>query len=312
MKRFLAVHVSGAGFLTLVCVTAGCMAINRPPAIPYDSAASLFEEAKLTYRVDAGKLQVPVSVARIEGQLVSYEQVPSSLRDRESSGVLEILYPHPNKREGYGLARVTIQSKLPSAIEPPATKSSFTKMVSESARKVPVVGSMVATEHEAEETWELDVPRAQLDRIVTRMNDQRYFERRTTSTETVKILAELDGHEVEKAWNRIDEMDELMVTVRSHGRLVSYKRGEGVDQMAHPPANSVAAYRAYAAQDAAQGGPGSGFLAGGPVLPGVSADPSVPAGYGSVDPRTIAGPGPTMPGAPQLTRLPNVEPSSAR
>ena len=42
-----------------------------------DSQAGIYDKAQIRYELDAGKLNVPLSVAHIEGQLVSYEQMPT-------------------------------------------------------------------------------------------------------------------------------------------------------------------------------------------------------------------------------------------
>lgn len=269
-----------------LCVASGCIAINRPPAVPMDSAASLFEKAQITYKVDAGRQQAPVSVARIEGQLVSYQQMPSGPLAGDTQGTLEIEYPHPRQRDGYALAKVTIRTKFPAG--PAGAEQSFSEKMVDGVRQTPVIGKMVPGTSVVEEIWEYDVPRGQFDRAVSKMNTQRYFERHTKSEGQVEINARLDGNKVNKSWNRVDDLDQIMLDARAHGRLVSYKRSGSADQATYPPPESVAAYRAYAAQDAAHGAPSTGFLAGGPALPGVTANPQATSSHSGLDPRNIA------------------------
>lgn len=283
----------------LLCVLlgfVGCKASGyKGPAIPYDSAAALYEQAQLTYVVDASKLQVPISVAQIEGQHVSYQQVPSAIQQGRTLGRVEIEYPHPRGKSGYALARVTIESKFASEGEKPSVAS-----------RVPVVGQWIDPPTQVEEVWELDIPRSDLDRVVAQLNQVRYFDRDTKAPGPVSIEAKLDGRALNKSWERVPELDELMVAVRGHGHLVAYQRTPTTSMLAGPPPSSIAAYRAYAAEDARYAQRPQGYLAGGSALPGVAVNPSAPydASYG-----TMIASRPPGPNAPRVSQIPNPAPT---
>jgi hypothetical protein len=288
----------------------GCKAGYLPPKVPYDSAASLYDRARVLYQVDAGKLQVPVSVARIEGQHVSYQQIPSSATSKSTLGRLEIAYPHPRGLKGYALARVTIQSRYPEAAPlPSSTDEVLAARIAETVAQVPLVGSAVAPTAEVEETWEMDVPRAELDRVVAELNQRGFYERKSAATGPVGIETSIDGHNVKKSWDRVPELDALMVAVRSRGRLIAYHRNARADRLAGPTPDSVLAYRAYAGQDARGGGLVNAYVAGGPAFPGVSADPQSMPG-------PTPGSGAYIAQAPvvqnRTARLPSVSPWGAR
>src|SRR5690606_19975863 len=97
--------------LALGWTTAGCSiaplylgpspAQKRPPEQP---------ETSITYELDAGKLNVPLAVARIEGQSVSYDQLPGSLWPERTVGKLHVTYPHADAPEGCARAEVRIDA----------------------------------------------------------------------------------------------------------------------------------------------------------------------------------------------------------
>jgi hypothetical protein len=267
---------------------------TRPP-VPYDSAASMYEKAQVTYEMDASKLQVPISVARVEGQLVSYQQVPSAIQNGATLGRLEIEYPHPRGREGFALARVTIESKFNEGSQERSLAS-----------RMPVVGKYVDPPTQVEEVWELDIPRGQFDRVVAQLNNQRYFDRGTGGSGPVKLQTRVDGYPVNKTWERVAELDQLMVAVRTYGHLVTYHRTPTTDKVAGPPPASIAAYRAYAQQDARYGPSTSQYVASGYTLPGVSANPAT--GYG-VPPGRMVAAQPAQPGNDRIGKLPNPAPT---
>lgn len=286
--------------MLLLCVVCGCKAGYRPPAMPYDSAASLFEKANLSYEVDAGALKAPVAVARIEGQQVSYDQLPSTLEDRTTFGRLEIEYPHPGDMPGYALARVTVKSKFPETVAS-GGKESLSDKWTASLRKAPLIGDAIDPPTQVEEVWELDLPRVGLDRAIAQLNQASYFERESQAEGPVKVTVKIDGQSVDKTWQRVPELDALMMAARSRGRLLSYKRSASAEKLAHRPPASIDAYRHYARLDSARGA--TGFAAAGSAAPAISANPQLPPpAYPVVDPRFAPGGGGVDPA--RIARLP--------
>lgn len=278
--------------LTLLALV-GCKGGYTRPLVPIDSAAGMYEKARVSYEVDAGEMQVPVSVAKIEGQLVSYQQVPSSLQAGETLGRLEIEYPHPRGLNGYALARVTVESSFAGKEGQTPSKTS----------KLPVVGAWTDPRTKTMEVWELDIPRSEFDRIVAALNQARYFDRSMDNPGPVSMAAKIDGNDVDKKWNRVAELDGLMVAVRGHGRLVTYNRTPTTDEVAGPVPKSVAAYRAYSAHDASFGPSPNAYVSSGYTLPGVSANPA--SGYGMPTGTMIANQ-PAPYGAPRVGQNPAI------
>jgi hypothetical protein len=226
---------------------------DRRPKVPIDSAAGLFDTAKIEYKLDAGQLNLPLAVTRVEGQLVSYDQVPSDPRRDSSIGTLKIEYPHPEGRQGYARARLEISSTAPNAGSAP-TPASSEKNDSTWSKVAHTMNPKrlwtAATERTAkvDEAWELDIPRARLDKAITSLNQAGYFDSKSKGIDGVAINAKVDGKQLNKSWQQVPDLNELMLEVRNQGRLVAYTRPAGDPATPNQP-SSIAAYQHYAEQD---------------------------------------------------------------
>lgn len=219
----------------LVLACAGCSSPFQS-VVRRDSAAGLYETASLEYRLDASRLNLPLTMTHVEGQLVSYDHTPSNPEPGESTGTLKLVYPHPSGRKDLALARVTIQSKLPSS----------TLADRSAAERLTAGGQPI------QEVWELDISRAELDRVVATLNSSGYFEKKSKRGPGVNVAATLDGRAVDKDWDQSPELDQLMVRVRSQGQLVGMDRPAGYRPSGTPP-SSVVAWRELSARKVAAG-----------------------------------------------------------
>jgi hypothetical protein len=198
--------------------------------VPLDAAAGLYEKASLTYRVDAGQLSIPLALSRIEGQLVSYDEVASGPLPNHAIGTLEVRYPHSAGKPDMAEARVVI-----------------------------VYEGDQASKQKTREVWTLDLPKAELDRMYEALRAANFFKGQPIPTAGIEITARLNGREVHKRWQAVPDLDDLMQQVRRRGQLASYKRAPTL----RDPAgllSSVAAYRQLIARDGGGDLPRSGPL----------------------------------------------------
>jgi hypothetical protein len=213
----------------------------RPHAVPLDSAAGMFDSAKIVYQVDAGQLCEPLAMARIEGQLVSYEQTPSAPLPNHSTGKLTVEYPHPQGKPGFALARVDVISRVPA---PTQADKSTAKLLAHGIewgwRKV------VPETNPADmssETWTLDIPKSHFDLAVGQLNNTGYFTVAKHGAPGVEIQTRLDGKTLDKRWRRVPELDALMLRARNAGQLVAYHRATSDNSRRPQEFASVAAYK---------------------------------------------------------------------
>lgn len=177
---------------------------------PLDASAGLFDSATLVYRLDASRLGVPLAVARVEGQRVAYEELASGPRPGESTGTLQLTYPHPSGRANLAQAKVIIESGA--AATDDATPWFLNR-------------ALAQPQSVAREVWVLDITRNELGALVQTLQNVGFFQEGAFKG-GVEITAQLNLTKIKKDWQPVPQLDELMRRVRSQGQLVSYSRGQ--------------------------------------------------------------------------------------
>jgi hypothetical protein len=176
--------------------SSGCAKWKKQP-MALDSVACMYDRAQITYRVDASRLRLPLAVSKVEAQHVSYQESPSSPEPGNSIGTLIVRYPHPLGKPDAALAEVVIDSHPKGVTRP-------TDII--------------------HEVWTLDIAKNDLDQIVGRLRDTRYFREPAKGETGVHLTASLDKITMDKAWDQVPELNLLMQQVRSRGQLVAYNR----------------------------------------------------------------------------------------
>ena len=259
--------------LLLACL-AGCTSFPWQK-VPLDVASGFYADATLTYRLDAGKLGQPLDVVRIEGQRVSYEQVASSPLPDESIGTLSITLPHPSGRPGLALAQFTLASSKEKPANKPAAWNPFAK--DPDAGEAPT--AITSTQPRVYERWELDIPRAEADRLLKLLNNEGFYHSQRAGP--AHLAVKMDGVEQSKEWSEVTALNLLIQRVRTTGRLIAYARPTMADGS---PPSTIASTAAYADLWARGGMPGpkppslaSAFAL--PRAPAYSAPSQVAAAY---------------------------------
>jgi hypothetical protein len=224
-------------------------AIDLPwERVPLDASAGFYQSASIEYRVDAGKLEQPLDVARIEGQRVVYEQIASSPLADESVGTLVLTYPHPGGRAGMAQAKFTIESaagKSPS----PAQWNPFGNALLPSSD----ASARVVTRHsEIREVWVLDIPAAESDSCFKLLAAQSFYNTQRPEGRSAQLSVTINGSQVSKPWDQVPEFDLLAQRIRSQGQLVAYSRPAAEAGRA---SDAIASVRAYDEMLARAGGP---------------------------------------------------------
>lgn len=279
----------------LLACAAGCISFPVP-TLPWqkpqlDAEAGLYQSAALTYTVDAGRQSLPISVAHVEGQHVSYDQVPSPPKAGTSLGTLSVRYPHPAGRQLVAQVRLVIESDT-------------------SPRVVwwnPLTYSRAATGPAPDairEEWLLDVSKADFDQLLDQLRRDGFFVQPPPNVPASVLAVEYDGRKVRKNWGQVAALESTMQRVRREGQLIALHRPvapAGATQLA----TSVDAYRSLVAQGgggdaqlAAAASPQSGLLM--PNAPVTPPNYPAPAAPGLNYPSPYPGVGPT-----QLARMPD-------
>jgi hypothetical protein len=298
--------------------------MTRGPLVALDKTSGTYHEAQLVYELPLGKLGLGPVVPRYEGQLVSYQPLPTPPQGTRCGAKLEVEYPHPDGRTDVGKVRLTIRTArqragsvtAPAVGTQPGETDGFS--FTETMESMPVVGEMLVSGPKAVETWEWDAPKVQIDRLIADLAYHGYFDRLKLPDLVADVDARIDGRRVARSWQRIASFELFMQDARQQGRLVTY---ESSDESPVPGVDGSTAVLAFNRQINTRAGgrtilPPSGVPTGGQMIAtAVPATPTgaAPAGYAnpyqshpSLSPYAPTAPAPTQEAAakPVLTQQP--------
>lgn len=232
-------------------LTSGCgsLPVAAPwKKMPLDASAGFYESASIVYRLDAGKMEQPLDVARVEGQKILFEQVASSPLADQSIGTLTVAFPHPGGRPGLAQAKFAIDS-LPGKAPKPAATRSWNPL----SRKPPVAPApkaLVTSQPEIHEMWVLDIPAAESDQYFKLLAAQSFYNTDRPGTGAAQLTVTINGSQVRKPWEQVPQLGALAQRVRRDGRLVAYSRPAAQAGMAEGAIASLEVYRNLLAQTA--------------------------------------------------------------
>lgn len=201
----------------------GCSWLPKRP-VPLDARTGFYQSASLTYRLDAGQLQQPLDVARVEHQAVSYEQVASSPLPDQSIGTLEVTFPHPSGRPGVALVKFTLESKPTKA---QAAAKSWNPFKKKPTGPQPVT-TLTTSQPEVYEAWALDIASAESDQLFKLLANDGFYQNERPGAVGASLSVKINGTEAQKNWNQLPELNALVQRVRREGQLVAYSRPAGL------------------------------------------------------------------------------------
>lgn len=294
MKRPRA-RLIGCLLLLPALLASGCNLAEEMRRPRIDTAGGMYDRATIDYKLDASRLCEPMALARVEGQLVSYDHQPTAPEAGTAVATLKVIYPHPDGLADYAQAEVRIESRLSKAILKAAEK--------EPALLGPKwkVAGLKADEIDYE-LWRFDLPKIELDRGIGSLTETGFFSIAPTGDTGVEVDVRMDNVHRKKGWKQVAGLDAIMLRVRKSGQLVSYRRTPSV--AGRPSFASVDAYRALVAGDKKPAAAPPGAAPGAPAamtaaLPGQPPATGAAAGAGGA---VIAAP-PAWPGMPSVGPL---------
>jgi hypothetical protein len=235
--------------LLALCLTSGCgsLSVAVPwKKMPLDASAGFYESASIVYRLDAGKMEQPLDVARVEGQKILFEQVASSPLADQSIGTLTVTFPHPGGRPGLAQAKFAIDSIPGKAPKPAATRR--WNPLSRKPPGPPAPTSLVTSQPEVHEMWVLDIPAAESDQYFKLLAAQSFYNTERPGTGAAQLTVTINGSQVRKPWEQVPQFGALAQRVRRDGRLVAYSRPAAQAGTAEGAIASLGVYRNLLAQ----------------------------------------------------------------
>ena len=240
-----------AGMLAIAVMTGGCgsLSVAVPwKKMPLDASAGFYQSASIVYRLDAGKMEQPLDVARVEGRKIHFEQVASSPLADQSIGKLTVTFPHPGGRPGLAQVKFAIDSTPAKAPKPAATRS--WNPLSRRPPTPPAPKALVTSQPEIHEMWVLDIPAAESDQYFKLLAAQSFYNTERPGSGAAQLTVTINGNQVQKPWEQVPQLGALAQRVRRDGRLVAYSRPAAQAGLAEGAIASLEVYRNLQAQTA--------------------------------------------------------------
>ncbi|HEY2880777.1 MAG TPA: hypothetical protein VGJ15_00035 [Pirellulales bacterium] len=233
--------------LALVCSASGCALQRWPYYFGPDvrKAAPTPDPIEISYRLDAARLNIPVAVTRVEGQLVSYDDVAGSLQPNRTVGSLHVVYPHPQAQSGFARVELRIDA------DPTPSIVQLQDRTSESLPWFRRLSQPAKPTDDAEhEIWQLDVPRSQLDSLLGTLAQPGHVATvKRGQTAGAALTTQVNGHQYQANCQPLPELDALMRRVRNEGQLVEYRRPMSAQAKAARETSAVVAYQNLRAKE---------------------------------------------------------------
>ncbi len=148
-----------------------------------------------------------------------------------SQARIQIVYPHPDGSEDKGLARLVVSRHSP--VNPASQKSGVSmkdrvsRLMLRASGASPELASQinsgkVKAETVDEEVWQLDLPKEELDILLSELSQRGFFnqQERPRGEAVVSIL--VDQGELSKRWTSEPRLEDLMQQIYDEGELSAF------------------------------------------------------------------------------------------
>lgn len=190
---------------TALLIAPGCSALKGGLNPEHLNEINDSKTVAILYRTESDRLNLAGGGAS-GVQQASYQGQPQSLLPPVSTSTLKIVYPHPEGRSDYARAYVAFSRVGEDADNEP---SLWTKLTG--------FGAKPDQTPQPFEVWALDVPKYQIDGIITKLQEANFFRRSKVLNSETYLGVSMDGKGFGKDYRNVGELDALLVRVRQQG-----------------------------------------------------------------------------------------------
>ncbi len=204
-----------SGICLAIASMAGCAMLGRNESQLF-SRASRYESASITYQV----APVAPGSASQGARLASYQTLSASgANPGGRTTTLAIRYPHPSGRAGFARVELIVQAGKSDAT---GTSSWMPNWLDRARRFSQETMPGISMAEGVQEALGLDLPIADLDRVVARLQQPIQPTAGVARAKTVVISAKINGTPLALPSARVAELDALIARVRHEGSLISH------------------------------------------------------------------------------------------
>ncbi len=204
--------------LWLVCVLAGCRIPNQLTA--GNSATPQYEKANIVYELDGAQRPLPLTDAEIKPAAFTETPDVAAVAPEWAGATLTLQYPHPDGQED--TARATLRLSAEPLRNSPTALAAATRWLgwNRTAEQPAATGDAAPRQPlRDDEIWVLDVPKQQLDLLLTDLQQSGFFQAQTRSQTGTKLDVQLNWGRVQKEWSSEPRLDHFMSRVYREGHL---------------------------------------------------------------------------------------------
>lgn len=157
----------------------------------------------------------------------------SSLSGEWSQARIQIVYPHPDGSTDKGLARLVVTRKSMLSEQSASRSGKFKKQLTkymlkatgtseELAEFTTGANAKVVAKQADEEIWQLDVPKDELDILISDLSQRGFFEKQERPRGDALVTIKLDEGALSKRWTTEPRLEGLMMQVYNEGELAAF------------------------------------------------------------------------------------------
>lgn len=156
---------------------------------------------------------------------------PNALSGDWSQARIQIVYPHPDGSVDKGLARLVVTRKSPFNQETLSRSERLKNNVAKFALKASgaseefvelKTNSKSGGVQSDEEIWQLDLPKEELDILISELSHRGFFEKQERPRGDALVTIKLDEGALSKRWTTEPRLEGLMLQVYNEGELTAF------------------------------------------------------------------------------------------
>ncbi len=184
------------------------------------SGTPQYERANIVYELDGAQRPLPLTSTEIKPVAFDADPETPPPAPEWAEATLSIQYPHPDGTAD--TARATLRLSAEHRHDSPSAVAQARRWLGWNPQSEPVDGS-TSTAAKAprrdDEIWVLDIPKQQLDLLLTELQGNGFFQAQTRAESGTKLDVQLNWGRVQKEWSAEPRLDHFMTRVYREGRL---------------------------------------------------------------------------------------------
>ncbi len=202
----------------LAWLAAGCRLPQQLTAAK--SLTPQYEKANIVYELDGAQRPLPLTDAEIKpASFTGTPEIPATTPEW-AGATLTLQYPHPEGQADTARATLRLSAEpprnSPSALAKATRWLGWNRMDEQPAATPPEAPPQPSRD---DEIWVLDIPKQQLDLLVTDLQQSGFFQAQTRSQSGTKLDVQLNWGRVQKEWSSEPRLDHFMSRVYREGHL---------------------------------------------------------------------------------------------